>query len=485
MSGQGSLRRSQFFNQVMVRPLSSVRTGIVLLLLVTIASVAGTLILQRPITEPEQLQRTYSPETLRWLDAAGLTDVFHSWWFVGLMILLCINIVLASIERFPTAWKFFARPYLQPDAHFLSGLPLQEEIPVRDLGPGREAAERALHKLGFRARRVGTAEGYPLFAERNRFARLAAYVVHFSLLLILAGGIVDAVWGFRGYMMLTLDQQSSEIDLRNGQLKTLPFTIRCEGAGQENYPDGSPRRWWSKLAVIENGREVTRKEIEVNEPLTYRGIRFFQSGYGSTGEVSAIRLRARHKGADGPAHEVSLKLGETVELDPGATVRLAVFVPDLVIVGNRIETRSTQPNNPAIQLEVATKSGTEKVWLFPKYPALAHPDNAPYSFQFVDLEMGYFTGLQVAYEPGQWAVWGGCILMAVGLAMAFYFIHMRFWVVPMSDGRGRMTLWVGGAASKNREEFEQKFRQLINEIESELAPSAAARQGSAAMAAHA
>jgi cytochrome c biogenesis protein len=452
-------------------------------LLVILASTAGTLILQRPITEPDQLQRTYSPETLRWLDALGLTDVFHSWWFVGLMLLLCINIVLASIERFPAAWRFFSRPYVRPDAHFLSGLPLQQEIPVRNLKEGAEAAEQALRKLGFRPQRIGSGEDFSLFAERHRFARLAAYVVHLSLLLILVGGIVDAVWGYRGYMMLKLDQNSNQIDLRNGQMKSLPFTIRCDGAGQENYPDGSPRRWWSKLAVIENGSEVARKEIAVNDPLTHRGIRFFQSGYGSSGEISEIHLLARHKGDTSHAHEIALRPGGSAELDNQATVRMLAFVPDLVIVGGRIETRSNQPNNPAIQLQVESKSGTEKVWLFPRYPALAHPDNAPYSFEFVDLKMGYFTGLQVSYEPGQWAVWGGCLLMAAGLAMAFYFTHVRFWAVPVNDGRGRLTLWVGGSASKGREEFEAKFRQLVSEIEQGLSSETAARRHRAAVAA--
>jgi cytochrome c biogenesis protein len=87
--------------------------------------------------------------------------------------------------------------------------------------------------------------------------------------------------------------------------------------------------------------------------------------------------------------------------------------------------------------------------------------------------MGYFTGLQVSYEPGQWAVWAGCILMGVGLVMAFYFVHIRFWAVPISDDRGRLVLWVGASASKNRDQFEQRFRQLVGGIEEELKAGAA------------
>ena len=109
-----------------------------------------------------------------------------------------------------------------------------------------------------------------------------------------------------------------------------------------------------------------------------------------------------------------------------------------------------------------------KLWLFANYPAFSHPSNVPYDFKFQDLAMGYFTGLQVSYEPGQWAVWAGCILMGIGLMMAFYFVHIRYWAVPVDDGRGRLVLWIGAAASKNREQFEERFRLLVKEIEQEL-----------------
>jgi cytochrome c biogenesis protein len=298
---------------------------------------------------------------------------------------------------------------------------------------------------------------------------LAPYVVHASLLLILGGGIVDALWGYRGFVALTKNQTINSVELRDGSTLSLPFSLRCDSAGQENYPDGSPKRWWSELAVLRDGREILRKEVEVNDPLVMDGIRFFQSSYGSTGEVSVIKLRASRKDNPASSKELALALGERVELDPQTTVHLAAFIPDFVVVGNKVETRSNRPNNPAIQLLVESKDGSlAKVWVFPRFPNFAHADESPYAFQFLDAEAGYYTGLQVAYEPGQWAVWAGCILMGVGLMMAFYMVHIRFWVVPLSDDRGRRVLWVGASASKNREEFEERFRALVEAIEKQL-----------------
>ncbi len=456
--------------------LRSVRTGIVLLILLGVTSAAGTLVLQRPQTEPEKLARAYAPETLRWLDRFGLTDVFHSWWFAALLGLLGLNIVLASLERFPVAWNYFRRPYRRPEKHFLNGLTLQREIPIASAETGMEAAESAFRRMGFRPRRVPSTDSVSLYAERNRFSRLAAYVVHASLLLIFGGAIVDALWGYRGFVALTQNQQTNQIELGAGKSKTLPFLIRCDGAGQANYPDGSPRRWWSQLAVIENGREVKRKEIEVNEPLVYRGVRFYQSSYGSSGEASALRLRATSKSDPDNAREIMLRPGETLPLDPETSVSLAAFFPDFVLRGKEVDTRSIQPNNPAIQLLVNSKeSGAMKVWLFPNFPSFAHPDASPYAFQLRELQMGYFTGLQVSHEPGQWAVWVGVVLMGVGLAAAFYFIPVRVWAVPVSDDRGRLMLWVGASASKNREEFEERFRKLVDEIQGCLTTAGEAR----------
>ncbi len=51
---------------------ANLRTGIVLLILVVIASALGTFILQRPATDADKLARAYSPQTLVWLDRLGL-----------------------------------------------------------------------------------------------------------------------------------------------------------------------------------------------------------------------------------------------------------------------------------------------------------------------------------------------------------------------------------------------------------------------------
>jgi cytochrome c biogenesis protein len=386
-----------------------------------------------------------------------------------LLLLVSASIVVASIDRFPNAWRYFARPYRSTDESFRRVLPSQHQIAIKDEESGLVAAERALHKLGFRAERVIGQDRVSLFAERNRISEMAVYIVHASLLLIFLGGIVDGLWGWRGYVSLERGQQVSQVPLKDGGSKALPFVIRCDGAGQENYKDGSPKRWWSKLTVLENGREVQRKEIVVNDPLVYQGVRFYQSGYGSTGKVERLLLTATARTGKSESQDVALVLDKPARLDADQTVRLARFLPDYFVRDGQVYNRSEQVENPAVQLFVeSNKTGKRvEVWL-PEIEGVAHNAESPYAFEAKDLQVGSFTGLQVSHEPGQWAVWAGCLLMGLGLATAFYIVHMRFWVVPLRDVRGQLVLWFGGTSNKNREAFQHKFDAVADRLQQEL-----------------
>jgi cytochrome c biogenesis protein len=453
------------------RSLASIRTGVLLLIIVVIVSAAGTIILQRPATDPDELQRAYAPQVLRVLDAAGLTDVFHAWWFVMLLVMVSISIVAASIDRFPNAWRYFSRPYKYPDENFRKALPSHKQIPLNDEESGLVAAERALHSLGFKPERVVRSDHFSLFAEKNRISEMAVYVVHASLLLIFLGGIVDALWGWRGTMNLTKGEQSSMVEMQNGKSRPLPFAIRCDGAGQENYKDGSPKKWWSKLAVVQQGQEVDRKEIVVNDPLVYKGVRFYQSSYGPNGKVDQliVTAKAREAAAGAEGRQLALSPNEPVRVDAETTVKLAEFIPDYVVRDGQVYTRSAQIGNPAAHLVVTSdKSGQSVQYWMPAIEGFAENEKSPFRFEAEDLKMGYFTGLQVSHEPGQWCVWSGVLLMGLGLTLVFYLAHVRFWVVPVRDEKGQLSLWMGGTANRNRDAFESHFEEWTKRVAAEL-----------------
>jgi cytochrome c biogenesis protein len=457
------------------KTLASIRTGVILLIIVVLFSAAGTFVMQRPTSEPGQLERAYSPSTLALLDRIGLTDVFHSWWFLSLLALVSLSIIFASLERWPNAWRFYARPYRRPEPHFRAALAHRTSIPIRNADEGIEAAERAFRKLRLPTERISGTEGVSLYSEKHRFAVLAVYVIHASLLFIFLGGIVDGLMGYRGFMSIDEGQTTNQFSVRTamGEFpRTLPFSIRCDEARQENYKDaekrdtGMPKKYWSKLDVIENGQVTRTKQIIVNDPLVYHGIRLFQASMGQSGTLRSATLEV--KDADGKSQVINIKPGMTAPLGPDTSITLAKFVPDFYIQDNEVYNKSESPNNPALGFVVTKARQKHQAWIFPANSMTADVPALSMKLTLTGGDLANFTGLEVSYEPGQWAVWTGCLLMGIGLVIAFYIIHMRFWAIAVHDEKQGLVLWVGGAFNKNKERFEDKYKALVAAIEREI-----------------
>jgi cytochrome c biogenesis protein len=462
--------------------LSSVRTGIFLIIVVGVFSAVGTVILQRPTSEPEDMQRAYSPETLAMLDRVGLTDIFHAWWFLLLLCLFCTCLIFVSLDRWPNAWKVYAKPVRFATAPFRASLPQTVKIPVKDEAGALSVAERILGRFGFKAERVTENEGTALFGERQRFSVFAVYLVHLSLLCIFAGYIVDGIVGYRGNIQVPEGQALGQITLRDNRggesKKALPFLIRCDGAGEETYADGSPKKWWSKLALIENGKEVATKMIVVNDPFVYKGIRIYQSSMGRSSTPKTLTFAAT-SAKGGEPEKVEVPLTGKASLADGESLSILRWVPDYYIQDNEIYTKSEDAENPAVQLGLTNAQGeTRKLWLLYDQGNSTKADGAPYAFALKGATWAQFTGLEVSHQPGQFGVWIGVVLMAFGLVIAFYTQHSRVWATVIDDGKGGKLLWAGGTTNKNRDRFKAKFEQITAALQEELGGAAPANTNS-------
>jgi cytochrome c biogenesis protein len=456
---------------------SSLNCGLLLLGLLGTATILGTFILQRPMAQEGQIEQVYAPQVVRLLNALGLFDVFHAWWFILLLGLLGANITLASIERFPQVWRLYARPHYLADSTYIRALPFQKEIP---LGPHTPAeamalASRRLEQLGYPPRQDILPKG-TLYVEKHRLIRLAPYVVHASLLIIFAGAILDGTRGYKGFVNLRPGVSTDVIDPLSGPgpSRHLGFSLRCDAAGMVPYPDGSPKQYWSQLTVLENGREVEHKKIWVNDPLTYKGVRFFQASLSSVGTVRQLVMEATWL-ENGVEKRKLLTIAPKTPLpldDQGTAVALGDFLPDYVLQGNQISNQSDDPLNPAIHLLVRRADGNvTNAWVLPKSSRSDAPNDTGIKFRFVSVDMDSMTGLQVAHQPGQWLIWAGCLLLVTGLTMALYLSHIRIWGIVGTDRKGQPALLLGGQPSKYRENFERKFHELTDEVQIVLGPS--------------
>ena len=452
--------------------LASVRTGICLIIVVGVFSAIGTVILQRPTSEPDDMQRAYSPETLALLDRLGLTDIFHAWWFLSLLCLICLCLIVVSVDRWPSAWKVYSKPVRFAQPPFRVSLPQKVNISVKDEAGALSVAERVLSRFGFHPERVTEGGASGLFAEKQRFSVFALYMVHMSLICIFAGYIVDGIVGYRGNVNVPEGQALGQITLRDnrgsGIKKTLPFLIRCDGAGEDSYPDGSPKKWWSKLVLIENGKETASKTIIVNDPFVYKGIRIYQASMGQSSTPRTLTFAATPANA-GAAETVEVPLNGKASLADGESLSVLRWIPDYYIQDNEVYQKSENPENPAVQLGLTNAQGeTKKLWILYSQANTTKGQDAPYEFAIKSAVWAKYTGLEVSHQPGQFGVWIGVVLMAFGLVIAFYTQHVRIWAAIAEDGKGGKLLWVGGTTNKNRDRFQAKFEQIKIALQKEL-----------------
>ena len=102
------------------------------------------------------------------------------------------------------------------------------------------AAERALHGSGFRAERIVSTITLPVRRAQSHLGDGRVHRARQPAADFLRRHRRRTL-GLAGLVNLTQGEQASIIALQNGKQKALPFAIRCDGAGQENYTDGTPK----------------------------------------------------------------------------------------------------------------------------------------------------------------------------------------------------------------------------------------------------
>ena len=439
---------------------SSLKLAMALLLSLAVTSIIGTIIPQGNLA-PEYLQ-TISQTKFKLYQALGFFDMYHSWWFVLLLGALAANLVACSLKRLPQIWKVVTRPTLTMDDGLRKNL--VNLVSIKVPGSALEIKEKVSASLGaaFATPRVTEKDGaFHLYAEKSPWCRLAVYVVHLSIIVIFAGAIAGSLFGFKGYVNIPEAGSVTSFETRSGKVRDLGFALRCDKFTVSFYDTGAPKEFKSLLTVVENGKPVPGYDhvpVIVNDPLTYKGITFYQSSYGNAGEHDFVVSNP-----DG-SKPVSLKIPSegSANLPDGGGVHVLEATPD-------VAPYEPGKTGPAANIEVHTAGGqTHKMVVYANYPELnlqaAQKTGLPL-FRYVGAREAMFTGLQVTHDPGVAIVWLGCLLMVVGVYVAFFMSHRRVWVL-VKDGE----LLIGGNANKNPAGFELAFDRLVQRVKGEIAP---------------
>ncbi len=457
---------------------SSVHVAVITLIILASISIIGTVLQQKNIGDIDDNLRLFqeffgdagrAQRAFEISEKIGFFNLYQTWYFYALLCLLSTSLIVCSLRRLPQTWRIMARPKVDLEDSGFKASPNRRSLTL-PLPRAQAAAivAAALRKGRFGGREAEKDGALYLFGQKGAYSRLGIYATHFSIIMIFVGGLLGSVYGFKAYMQITEGETSDQIMMRGdeGRRGTLPFQVRCDDFQVEYYPGSQrPKDYFSKLTVIDKGKETLHERIEVNTPLQYGGIWFYQSSFGDTGRGLKVSIRAVDV-KTGAAHDVSFAGGEIRDV-PGTGVRLQIqrIYPDFAQDEmGRPTSRSNQPKNPVAAVQVLLPDGTNKLtYLFKHRPDLKTVAGLPVDLTFADFSSIQYTGLQVVYDPGVWVIWAGCTLMVIGLWFAFFSSHRRVWVRLREEG-GSTAVVLAGNANKNREKFAEEFERLGDAI---------------------
>src|SRR6266496_2867952 len=102
-----------------LRLFSSVRFGIIMLMLLLLCCLIGMFIMQQNVEGFRAYYAKLTPATRNLYESLGLFNIYHSWYFTALLAITALNIILASIDRFPTTWAYLSKPKLNASPRFI------------------------------------------------------------------------------------------------------------------------------------------------------------------------------------------------------------------------------------------------------------------------------------------------------------------------------------------------------------------------------
>lgn len=424
---------------------ASVKLALVILFLITVTSIIGTVIPQKEAAD-FYISR-YGPKTAQLFAVLDIPDMYNSWWFLALLFLLGFNLVICSIDRFPSVWKQVTSDGLALPPERLAKMANHKKW--KSSGPVAENQAQLNEKLrgkGFKTTSRENGESTLLFSQKGHWTRIGVYIVHTSILVIFIGAIIGSLGGFKGSVVIPETQETSKIFLFGGKgVEELDFTVRCNRFKIDFYPNGMPKEYTSSLTVFEQGEEILTKVIEVNDPLTYKGITFYQSSYEPYQDfvVTITTPAGTEKAFIIPFQQQESWTEEDIKFGIlNAKVLGQSIVSSKLWFSDVNESPATIWIDDGVETEIERPNGTYRV----------------------SAKQMYATGLQVAKDPGVWWVYIGCGLMLFGLYVAFFMSHRRIWLLLTPQGTQTEVL-LAGSANKNRAGFERTFEELAELLE--------------------
>lgn len=399
----------------------------------------------------------YGQSTFALMRLFGVFDPYHSFWYTLLLALLTILLTVCSLKRlrgnvraaFGVSFKgSLSEIQSAQNAHSVEVETSADQTITR--------LKKMLQGKFFRVRVKADGRMTALFADKWGVSRLGSFLMHSGLVIAVFGGLIASLlgystyyWGGKGEIIAVPD---ADYEVRIDQFEILENEL------------GQIKDYLSTVTVWENGDSLFSKIIEVNHPLRFRGLNFYQSSYrpddrhfeeaviavrDSTGEIVAM---------------VKVKMGERspVAATPYSLQPLD-FAGNFIMRGKEVlsDQRFSEFRNPAIRVNLYSEEELLRDgWIFSPQLAGFHPLLEAYRFELLDVMQVYQTGLRVTWNPGSTFIWIGMITMTIGVCLTFFLSHRRIWAVAQQQDDGKSLLAFYGLTRRDKESFERQLQRI-------------------------
>ena len=466
------------------RQLTSMRTALILLLLLGIAAIPGSLFPQRS-QNPIQVKQYFidNPTLAVWLDRLSLFNVYSSPWFSAIYLLLFISLIGCVLPRSISHLKAIgAVPTLTPK--YLDRMEYFTEIKKVDL----DLAEAKLRKMRFRVRR----DENSISAEKGYARESGNLLFHLSLVLILIAIGVGSLFGSKGDAILNVGDRfintpTSYDILGFGKYQAEdslpPFALTIKDFKAEYDPTTNAPLDYTLTVLAANpvGSQEKTEIIKVNKPLTYGSTKVYLQANGYSPKV-IVKDKSGKVIFDGPTPF----LPQDANLSSIGAIKIPDMNPQIGFVSSFLPTADRDPIRGGFSSypEVLDPRLLISVWK----GDLGLNSGVPQSVYRIDtskmeriglkalvLNESYdfgegsitFTGwnswvnLQIVNDPGKGYALLGAILAISGLLISLFTRQRRIWIK-----QGRKTQ-VAGLAKNGIPGLEDEINKLVKELSSE------------------
>jgi len=381
------------------------------------------------------------------------------------MGLLSLNLTVCSLNRFPTSWKLFRKiPSLDRSRPFENLSPDRVVATEKERNEVIFGVERLLLKRYKRVRRKDTANTTFFYGEKWAYSHFGVYVIHASILIVIAGAVIGSLLGFEAFVNLPEGESTNTVHLgRQKVIKNLDFTVRCDKFSIVYYDNGMPKEYRSDLSFLKDSNVIYQGPLLVNHPVTVNGIRFYQASYGSIpGDQALITIKKGNEAGT----TITARLKHSLHLkEKDATVKILRIEENLMSMG------------PAVLISIQSPERNMRFWvfkdierikqgipdLFKKVPRFNPGLFEPYYFKLNEIEKKYYTGLQLSHDPGVSIVASGSFLIIIGFLITFFSSHKRFWV--RVDGQeGKSGISVAASSSRDPVGLKRETERLMGHL---------------------